>query len=242
MRAFQVVEWGRPAEVRDVPVPEPGPGQVLVRMAAAGLCRTDLHILASPPGFWPDPPFTLGHENAGRVAAIGAGVENLAEGDGVLISSMFWCGDCDRCARGRHESCRRIGLAGYGVGFDGGLADFILVEARHAVPLGDLDPVQAAPLADAAATSYHAIKSSRDDLVPGASAVVIGVGGLGAYAIQYLRRLTGCRIIALDTSQARLDTARRLGADVTLMSDDDAAAHIVEETTDGAELVLDLVA
>ena len=242
MQAFQIVEWGKPPEYREVPVPEPGPGQVLVRTAGAGLCRTDLHILRSPAGFWPDPPFTIGHENAGRVAALGSGVQGLAEGDGVLISSMFWCGHCDRCSRGLHESCRNIGLPGYGVGYDGGLAEYILVEARHAVPLGSLDPVEAAPLADAAATSYHAVTMLQSDLVPGSTAVVIGVGGLGAYAVQYLRLLTGARIIALDTAPDRLDTARRLGAHETLPSGEGAAEAIRDLTGGyGADAVFDFV-
>jgi propanol-preferring alcohol dehydrogenase len=220
----------------------PGPDQVLVRMAGAGLCRTDLHILASEPGFWPDPPFTLGHENAGWVAASGTAVRGLADGDGVLISSMYYCGHCDRCDRGRHESCRAVGLPGYGVGYDGGLADYILVEARHAVPLGDLNPVLAAPLADAAATSYHAVGLVRTDLVPGTTAVVIGVGGLGGYAVQYLRLLTGTRVIAVDTAPARLAEARRLGAHDTVISDGQTDDVIAELTGGrGADAVLDLV-
>ncbi|OUS92100.1 hypothetical protein CA951_29765 [Rhodococcus sp. NCIMB 12038] len=241
MRAYQIVEWGKPAQFNEIPIPRPGPGQILVKMAGAGLCHTDISILQSPAGFWPDPPFTIGHENAGRIAELGANVEGFAEGDGVLISSMYWCGHCDKCARGLHEQCRHIGLAGYGVGYDGGLAEYILIEAKHAIALGSLDPVRAAPLADAAATSYHAVKSMLPILVPGSTAVVTGVGGLGAYAVQYLATLSGTRIIALDTSQTRLNEATRLGAHEVYISDGECAEKIRDSTSGGADAVFDFV-
>src|SRR5919205_930455 len=241
MQAYQMVEWGKPPEYREVTVPEPKAGQLLVRMAGAGLCHTDLTIIHSPAGFWPDPPFTLGHENAGWVAKIGPDVSGFEEGDGVLISAMYFCNYCDKCARGLHEQCRNIGLPGYGVGYDGGLAEYILVEAKHAVQLGTLDPIAAAPLADAAATSYHAVKLMMPQLVPGSSAVVIGVGGLGAYAVQYLKQLTPATIIAVDTVDERLSNAKRLGADEAFVSDQETAEKIQDLTHGGADAVFDFV-
>ncbi|MGA9521190.1 MAG: alcohol dehydrogenase catalytic domain-containing protein [Myxococcaceae bacterium] len=241
MQAYQIVDWGKPSQYREVPVPEPGAGQLLVKMAGAGLCRTDLHIIKSPAGFWPDPPFTIGHENAGWVATVGPSVKGFSEGDGVLISSMYYCGYCEKCARGMHEQCRNIGLPGYGVGYDGGLARYILVEAKHAIQLGSLSPVKAAPLADAAATSYHAVKMMLDFLVPGSIAVVIGVGGLGAYAVQYLNMLSGARIIGVDTAQNRLDDAKRLGAHQTVVSDEATADKIMELAPAGVDAVFDFV-
>ncbi|WP_164737293.1 alcohol dehydrogenase catalytic domain-containing protein [Georgenia sp. SYP-B2076] len=241
MQAYQIVEWGKPPEYREVSVPEPGAGQLLVKMAGAGLCRTDLNIIKSPSGFWPDPPFTIGHENAGWVTKVGSSVEGFAEGDGVLVSSMYYCGYCEKCARGMHEQCRNIGLPGYGVGYDGGLAEYILIEAKHAIQLGTLSPVTAAPLADAAATSYHAVKLMLDFLVPGSTAVVIGVGGLGAYAVQYLRLLSGTRIIGVDTARGRLEDAARLGAHETVLSDENAAENILELAPAGVDGVFDFV-
>ncbi|MGK5114609.1 alcohol dehydrogenase catalytic domain-containing protein [Geodermatophilus sp. CPCC 205506] len=241
MQAYQIVEWGKPAEYREVPVPEPGAGQLLVKMAGAGLCRTDLHILKSPAGFWPDPPFTIGHENAGWVAQVGQSVDGFSEGNAVLISSMYYCGYCQKCARGMHEQCRNIGLPGYGIGYDGGLAEWILVEAKHAVHLGALSPVTAAPLADAAASSYHAVKMMLDFLVPGSTAAVIGVGGLGAYAVQYLKLLTGARIIGVDAVQDRLDDAGRLGAHDTVLSDEGTAEKLLELVPEGVDAVFDFV-
>lgn len=241
MQAYQMVEWGKPAEYREVEVPDPGAGQLLVKMAGAGLCRTDLNIINSPAGYWPDPPFTLGHENAGWIAKVGADVEGFSEGDGVLISSMFYCAYCEKCVRGMHEQCRNIGLPGYGVGYDGGLAEYILVEAKHAIQLDTLDPVAAAPLSDAAATSYRAVKLMLDFLVPGSTAVVTGVGGLGAYAVQYLSLLSGARIIGVDTAQARLEDAKRLGAHETVLSDEHAAEKIFELAPQGADAVFDFV-
>lgn len=242
MQAFRLLEWGKLPEYREVPVPEPGPGQVLIRMAGAGLCGSDLHILASPPGVWPkEPPFTLGHENAGWVGGVGPGVAHFREGDGVIVSGVGFCGTCNRCAAGLQNECRNMVMAGYGSGDDGGLAEYLLADVRHVVPLGGLDPVLAAPLADAGATSYHAVRRQLPRLVPGTTAVVTGVGGLGAYAVQYLRHLTEVRIIAVDTVPARLDDARRLGADEVVLSDDRVTDDLLATAGGPVDVVFDFV-
>jgi alcohol dehydrogenase, propanol-preferring len=247
MRAYRMLAWGQPAAYREVAVPVPGPGQVLIRMAGAGLCGSDLHILHSPPGFWPkEPPFTLGHENAGWVAATGAGVTSVSEGDGVIVSGVGFCGTCDRCVGGMQNECRTLVMAGYGSGDDGGLAEFMVADVRHVVGLGRLDPAVAAPLADAGATSYHAVKRQQARLRPGSTAVVIGVGGLGSYAVQYLALLTGAQVIAVDTVAHRLDNARRLGADQTVLSDtalvsDNTVAALRAAAGGPADVVFDFV-
>ena len=138
-------------------------------------------------------------------------------------------------------SVRVIVVSGGGLGLDGGMAEYMLVpSARLLVPLGDLDPVRAAPLADAALTPYHAIAKSRDRLYPGATAVVIGAGGLGQMGIQLLKATTGARVIAVDTDAHKLETARAMGADMVLRSDD-KTADAIHKATGGAELVLDMV-
>ncbi len=151
-----------------------------------------------PEGIIPyDPPFTLGHENTGHVAALGAGVTGWHEGDAVAIYGPWGCGRCRACRLSFENYCEHtseVRGAGGGLGLDGGMAEYVLVpSARLLVPLGDLDPVEAAPLGDAALTPYHAIARSRAALVPGTTALVIGVGGLGHMAIQILRALTPAR-------------------------------------------------
>jgi propanol-preferring alcohol dehydrogenase len=242
MQAFRMSEWGKPPEYCEVTVPVPGPGQVLIRMASAGLCGSDLHILASPPGIWPkEPPFTLGHENAGWIAATGSGVRQVGEGDGVVVSGVGFCGTCDRCSGGLQNECRNMVMAGYGSGDDGGLAEYMLAEVRHVVPLGGLDPVLAAPLSDAGATSYHAVKRQLPRLTPGSTAVVIGVGGLGTYAVQYLRHLSRARIIAVDVAAHRLDDARRLGADEVVLGGELVDDPLREVTGGPVDVVFDFV-
>jgi alcohol dehydrogenase, propanol-preferring len=247
MRAFQLTAWQQPPELRDVPTPEPQAGEVLLRVAGAGACHSDLHLMEWEPGLMPfDPPFTLGHENAGWVERIGAGVRGVQVGEPVLVYGPWGCGRCAACRRSSENYCERageIGVMGGGLGRDGGMAEHMLVPAeRLLLPLGDLDPRDAAPLTDAALTPYHAIKRSLHRLVPGSSVVVIGAGGLGHMAIQLLAALAPARIIAVDRSPEKLALASEVGAAVTVEAGEDAAAQIREATGGrGAQLVLDLV-
>ncbi len=250
MKAFQFVDFQKPGQLRDVPVPEPGPGQVLVKVGGAGACHSDLHILemekpAAGVGSFKI-PFTLGHENAGWVEKLGPGTTGFAPGDPVIVYGPWGCGLCMNCRLGMENYCQEPGgptPAGLGK-YDGGMANYLLVPAtRFLVPLGTLDPVDAAPLTDAALTSYHAIKRSCYLLGPGSTTVVIGAGGLGQMAIQILRALSGAtRIVAVDTASGKLEMAKRMGADEGFLSGDKAVKHIKEITRgQGAELVLDFV-
>ncbi len=248
MDAVQLTQWKHDPEVRDVPEPEPGPGQVLVRVGGAGLCHSDLHLIHDfESGMVPfEPPFTLGHENAGWVEALGAGVSRLEVGQPVAVYGPTGCGQCRRCIQGLENYCERQGeltSMAAGLGTDGGMARYMLVEdPRHLLPLGDLDPVQAAPLTDAALTPYHAIKRSLGLLVPGSSVVVIGVGGLGYMGVQLLEVLTGATVIAVDTRRSALDMAASAGAEHTVTAGESAAAEIAELTGGkGADVVLDFV-
>lgn len=246
MQAVQLTDWERPAVVRQVPRPEPGPGEVLLEVRAAGLCHSDLHLMRWPAGTVPyELPFTLGHEVAGTVATLGAGAEGIEVGDSVIVYGPWGCGRCARCSVGEEHLCEARGLRGRGSGLgrDGGLADYMIVPSpRLTVPLGDLDPVAAAPLADAALTPYHAIRRALPCLRAGAGAVVIGVGGLGHVAVQILRALTSCRIVAVDRRQQALDVAARDGADVTLEADGLTAREARRAAGGrGAALVIDCV-
>jgi alcohol dehydrogenase, propanol-preferring len=248
IKAFQLIDWQHPGEIRDVPVPVPGPGQVLVKVGGAGACHSDLHVMEQPAP--PRParlPFTLGHENAGWVDTLGAGVSGFAVGDPVIVYGPWGCGRCMNCRRGLENYCQAPGGPQPGglAGTDGGMAEYLLVPAsRYLIPLGDLDPRVAAPLTDAGLTSYHAIKRSVPLLGPGSTAVVIGAGGLGQMAIQILRALAAATtVVAVDTSADKLKTAHQLGADEALVSGDGAIRRVKDITGgQGAELVLDLVA
>lgn len=247
MKAYQLTAWQAEPELREVPVPEPGPGQVLIKVGGAGACHSDLHLMEWPEGTMGfDLPFTLGHENAGWVEATGAGVEGLEQGEPVAVYGPWGCGRCRACRLSAENYCERqaeLGAFGGGLGLDGGMAEYMLVpHARLLLPLGDLDPREAAPLSDAALTPYHAIKRSLPLLVPGSTAVVIGVGGLGHMAVQILRELTPSQVIAVDTSGAKLELARELGADEAIEPGEGAAEAIRELSHGhGAELVLDNV-
>jgi propanol-preferring alcohol dehydrogenase len=246
MRAVQLTAWQRPAEVRRVPVPEPGPGEVLLDVRAAGLCHSDLHLMQWPAGTVAyDLPFTLGHEVAGVVAALGPGADGVDIGETVIVYGPWGCGRCSRCSLGEEHLCEcpeTVRGRGAGLGRDGGLAEHMVVpSARHLVPLGDLDPAGAAPLADAGLTPYHAIRRALP-LDPGAGVVVIGVGGLGHVAIQILRAVTACRIVAIDRRPEALEAAAAAGAAVTLAADGLAAQEVRRAAGErGAALVLDFV-
>jgi alcohol dehydrogenase, propanol-preferring len=237
MRALQLVAWQREPELREVAVPEPGPGEVLVAVAGAGLCHSDLDIMGWPPETvaWPL-PFTLGHETAGTVAALGPGAEGFSVGDPVLVHTFWGCGICRHCAEGAENRCldgRRA--RGGGLGADGGLADYLLVPSpRLLVPIDGLDPAAAAPLADAALTPYHALRPHLP-LRPGSTAVVIGVGGLGHVGVQLLAALTPARIVAVDVRAEARALALEVGADAAV------EPVALGDEVDGAALVLDFV-
>lgn len=236
MAAYRIVRWGEPPQLVEVPVPEPGPGEVLVEVAGNGLCHSDLDMARMPAEVaealgW-HLPFTLGHEVGGHVAALGPGVGGVEVGEAVALVSPASCGDCAACRRGRDSACPH-GLAGRGYGRDGGLARYVVAPAPRAlVALGDLDPVAAAPLTDAGATAHHAVDRVVPRLPEGSTAVVVGAGGLGAFAVQLLRALTPARVVAVDTNPARRDLARDLGAH-------DVAGDVGE--VGDAEVVLDIV-
>lgn len=248
MKALQIVGWKEPPELRQVPDPEPGPGEVVVRIAGAGACHSDLHLLHDfEEGMMPfSPPFTLGHENAGWVDALGAGVSWLEVGQPVAVYGPWGCGTCKRCRLGMENYCERqgeIGVFGGGLGLDGGMAPLMKIpSARLLVPLASLDPVEAAPLTDAGLTPYHAIKRSLHLLTPGSAAVVIGAGGLGHMAIQMLRAMTSARVIAVDPRDTARELAKSGGADVAVAPGDDATEEILAETKGkGADVVIDVV-
>jgi propanol-preferring alcohol dehydrogenase len=182
---------------------------------------------------------------AGTITAVGDGVSGWEEGTPVLVYLSWGCGRCRHCAVGAENYCEtypRGTTPGPGLGADGGMAELISVPNRHIVPLGDLDPVEAAPLTDAGLTPYHAVALSRDRISASSTVVVIGVGGLGHMALQILRATSGATIVAIDTDEQRLRQATDLGADHTLLSDAKAAEEVMRMTGGvGADVVFDFV-
>lgn len=246
MRAVTYVK-NNTVEVLEKPTPKIGSDEVLVKVGGAGVCHSDLAIIA----FGDENPLvggTLGHEVAGTVAEIGADVAGWKAGDRAIVSLILSCGQCRECLAGRDNQCEVVYPRGAlapvspGIGSPGGMADYIAVKARHLDPIGTLDPVAAAPLADAALTPMHAINTVRDRMTGDATVVTIGLGGLGHMALQILAATTGARIIALDTDPAKLEFAAAHGADLALPSDGEAAARILAETGGkGADVVFDFV-
>jgi propanol-preferring alcohol dehydrogenase len=248
MRALQVTEWNHDPELREVAEPEPGPGEVVLDVAGAGACHSDLHLLYEfPAGLMPwTLPFTLGHEVAGRVARLGAGVTGFEVGEPVVVHGPWGCGHCHRCREGQENYCvhsQELEVAGPGLGLDGGMADQLLIRsARHLLPIGDLDPVQAAPLADAGLTPYHAVRRSRHLLLPGSHALVIGAGGLGNLGVQILAATSPAEVTVVDQRPDAVERATAVGASHGVVAGDDAAAEIQEITGGrGADLVIDFV-
>ena len=246
MQAYRIVEWEHPPELVEAPVPEPGPGQVVVAVAGNGLCHSDMTMATLPKEIgeaigW-QVPFTLGHEVGGHVAALGSGVTGFVEGDPVAVMSPRSCGRCSWCVRGQDNNCPD-NMTGRGYGRDGGLAGYVLVSsARELIALTTLDPVVAGPLTDAGATSYHAVKRALHRIRPGGTAVVIGAGGLGAFAVQHLLALTGAQVVAVDPVADRLAYATELGAHVALEGVSRDTARSIRELSDGgADAVLDFV-
>lgn len=242
MRAVRMTAPGVLEQV-EVPAPHAGPGEVLLRVGAVGACHSDLHILDAPAGLFPT-PITLGHEIAGTVDTVGAGVTGWSRGDRAAVYGIIGCGRCRACLRGLENQCRVVPVGGIGISRDGGLAEYVVVPASRLLHVGDMDLEQVAPLTDAGLTPYHAVELARPNLRPGTSCVVIGIGGLGHMAVQILVATTAVRVVAVDTSVAALDLATRLGAHHVVRAGPDTVEKIrslVGPPPDGADVVLDFV-
>lgn len=247
MRAVQYTTVGALPEVTDVPDPEPGPGQLVLKVTAAGVCHSDLEVMSWPAERFPYPlPLTLGHEGAGRVEALGEGVQGISEGESVVVYGPWGCGLCRNCSRGMENYCpyaAELGIRPPGLGAPGALAEYLLVDAeRHVVPIGSMDPATTVPLTDAGLTPYHAIKRSLDRLFPGSTAVVVGAGGLGHVAIQLLRAVSSATVVAVDTREQSRELARQSGAHHVFPSDAETAKRL-RDLTEGAgvDAVFDFV-
>lgn len=203
----------QPLKVEEVPDPNPGPGEVLVKVAGCGVCHTDLHYIDHGVPTFKQPPLILGHETSGTIAGMGSGVSGWKEGDRVLLPAVYGCGQCAMCRTGRENVCERMVMFGNNV--DGGYAEFILAPAKDILALPEEIPLVAgAIIADAVTTPYHAVVN-RGRVKPGDQVVVFGCGGIGLNVVQ-IAAAVGASVIAVDIIDEKLNWAERLGAKMTL--------------------------
>jgi propanol-preferring alcohol dehydrogenase len=208
MRAVQLVGIGQPLELREVPLPQPGPGEIRLRVRAAGMCHSDAHYRAGTASV-AFAPITPGHEVAGVVDALGAGVRDVAVGARVALHYLCTCGQCEYCARGDEQFCPRGQMLGKHR--DGGYAEYIVAPARNAIAMADeVSFAAAAIMMCSSATAFHALRKAR--MAPGDAVAVFGVGGLGMSALQLARGCGAGAVFAVDIDAAKLVAARRLGA------------------------------
>jgi NAD+-dependent secondary alcohol dehydrogenase Adh1 len=244
MRAVQVVGYHTKLQLNEVPEPQiSGPLDVVVRIGGAGVCRTDLHILE---GQWAEKtgvglPYTIGHENAGWVHAIGDAVTNVKVGDKVILHPLITCGLCRACRFGDDVHCENSQFPG--IDTDGGYADYLRTTARSVVRIDDsLEPADVAALADAGLTAYHAVAKVARATRPGDVCVMIGAGGLGHIGIQVLKAISAATLVVVDRNPAAVRLAVEIGADHGIVADGTQIEQVLELTGGkGAEAVVDFV-
>lgn len=230
MQAAVVEAFGKPLVLRDCDMPTPGPGQILVKTEACGVCHTDLHAARGDWPLKPTPPFIPGHEGIGIVVALGAGVTSVREGERVGVPWLYSaCGHCEYCLNAWETVCASAQFGGYTQ--NGGFAEYILADPNYVahIPEG-LDPLEAAPIICAGITTYKGIKEA--DVRPGQWIVISGVGGLGHLAVQYAKAM-GLRVCAVDIDDRKLAHASRLGADAVVNAREGDPVQAVRQVTDG---------
>ena len=231
MKAAVVREFGAPLVIEEVAVPRPGRGEILVEVAASGVCHTDLHAAHGDWPVKPNPPFIPGHEGVGTIAAVGEGVTHVKEGDRVGVPWLYSaCGHCEHCLGGWETLCESQQNTGYSV--NGGFAQYTLADAGYVGRLPDsVGFVEIAPVLCAGVTVYKGLKMT--DTRPGQWVVISGIGGLGHMAVQYARAM-GLNVVAVDVDDAKLDLARRLGATVTVNAMKEDPAAVIKREIGGA--------
>ncbi|WP_407442795.1 NAD(P)-dependent alcohol dehydrogenase [Rhodococcus sp. (in: high G+C Gram-positive bacteria)] len=244
MKAVQVVGYHTKLQITEIPEPElEGPFDVIVRIGGAGVCRTDIHILE---GQWAEKsgvelPYTIGHENAGWVHAVGEAVTNVAVGDKVILHPLITCGQCRACRSGDDVHCENSAFPG--IDTNGGYAEFLRTTARSVVRIDDsLEPADVAALADAGLTAYHAVAKAARVLRPGDTCVMIGAGGLGHIGIQVLKAISAATLVVVDRNPDAVKLAAEIGADHAIVADGTHVQQVLDLTGgNGAEAVVDFV-
>ena len=235
MKAAVVRKFKQPLVIEEVPVPSPKAGEILVRIAASGVCHTDLHAAEGDWPVKPTPPFIPGHEGVGHVAAVGAGVSHVKEGDRVGVPWLYTaCGHCRHCMGGWETLCEKQQNTGYSV--NGGFAEYVVADPNYVGHLpANVAFVEIAPILCAGVTVYKGLKVT--DTRPGDWVAVSGIGGLGHMAVQYAQAM-GLNVVAVDISEAKLRLARKLGASLTVNARETDPAAFVKKEIGGAQGVL----
>nr|WP_201155107.1 alcohol dehydrogenase AdhP [Rhodothalassium salexigens] len=231
MRAAVVRQFGAPLAIEEAPIPEPGPGQIQVKIEACGVCHTDLHAAHGDWPVKPEPPFIPGHEGVGFVSGVGRGVTTVKEGDRVGVPWLYSaCGHCEHCLGGWETLCESQSNTGYSV--NGGFADYALADPDYVGHLpANLPFVDIAPVLCAGVTVYKGLKTTETK--PGDWVVISGVGGLGHMAVQYARAM-GRHVAAVDVDDDKLRLAERLGAAVTVNAARTDPADFLQKQIGGA--------
>jgi len=235
MKAAVVHELGKPLTIDEVPVPTAGPGQILVKIAATGVCHTDLHAVDGDWPVKPKPPFIPGHEGVGHVVAVGTGVRHVKEGDRVGVPWLHTaCGHCRHCLGSWETLCKEQQNTGYSV--NGSFAKYVVADPNYVGHLPDnVSFVDIAPILCAGVTVYKGLKVT--DTKPGDWVVISGIGGLGHLAVQYAKAM-GLNVIAVDIDDAKLELARQLGATLAVNARKADPVAFVKREVGGAQGVL----
>lgn len=239
MRAAVFTGPNAPLRVDTIPRPEPAAGEVLVKVAACGLCHSDLHYMDHGVPTFKTPPLVLGHEISGTVVRVGTGVDQARLGTGVLLAPVTSCGECAMCRTGRENVCAKQRMLGNTI--DGGFAEFVAAPARDAFAIPDDVPLEeACVVADALTTAFHGV-TRRARIEAGETVVVVGCGGLGLNVVQ-VAALVGARVIAVDIDPRKLALAVELGASLAIDArEGDAAKRVRQETGGGADAAVEAI-
>ncbi|MHC4600882.1 MAG: zinc-binding dehydrogenase [Planctomycetota bacterium] len=240
MKAAVFKEPKKPFDVEEWPDPVAGPGEILVKVAACGVCHTDIGYVDHGVPTVKKPPMILGHETSGTVAAVGDGVKNFKEGDKILLPAVLTCGHCAMCRVGRENIC--VNMVMFGNHVDGAYAEYVKAPAKDAFHLPDELPlVDAAIIADAVSTPFHAVKN-RGQVKPGDTVAVFGCGGVGINTVQ-VAAAVGATVYAVDVVEEKLAMARELGAQVTLdaSKEEDPAKAIRKRTGGGVDVAFEVI-
>ncbi len=238
MKAARYYKGEKRLKIEDVPVPEPLSGEVLVKVAACGICHTDLHYLEHGVPTFKEPPLTIGHEISGIVKEISENVHNLSVGDHVVIPAVLTCGTCPACRTGRENICEKMLMVGNHI--EGGYAEYIAVPAKDLVPLPkNLNLENCSIIADALSTPFHAVVN-RGRVKPGQTVVVFGCGGVGINVVQFAV-LAGAKVIAVDLNDKKLEMAAKVGAHMTFNAKTEKIEKTIRKETGGCDVAFEVI-
>jgi len=238
MKAAMYYKGETRLRIEDVPGPDPRAGEVLVRVAACGVCHTDLHYLDHGTPTFMEPPLILGHEISGTIEELGPGTTGWECGSRVIIPAVLTCGHCEACRTGRENICQSMTMLGNHI--NGGYAEFLTVPAKDLIPVPEsLDLASASIIADALSTPFHAVVN-RGQVKPGQVVAVFGCGGVGINVVQFAA-LSGASVVAVDLSDEKLEIAKQLGADLAFNANLERVDKAIRSATGGCDVSFEVI-